>query len=126
MKKLLTCMLLMVSVAAQAEWTYIDKSETSYIYVDTASWIKTSTGGKVWLMFDRFKPTVIQRETIASVKVQYQVDCAGQHVDRIFFVNYTSSYGRGIPTVSGPLPRNFRPIVPDTIGSDLFAEYCAP
>lgn len=127
MKKLFFLTLLCLSLSAEAEWSFVGKSAGISVYVDPASQRKTPTGAKVWMMSDRTVPAVrADGGLVRSFKALYEVDCALERVRILYVMNYAGPLGTGEPTPGALQRKDGVPIVPDTLGEQVFNEYCKP
>lgn len=127
MKKLFALALLALSFAAQAEWTHLfTDTDGESTFFDMTTRLNTPLGGQVWVMVDHPDPEVTAGEMFYSSKILYAVSCKQKIVAPVHLVFYLGRFGGGkvVANVSNSAGRNSSPVIPGTLGSRIYEEFC--
>jgi hypothetical protein len=125
MKKLLTIILLIMSVNAWAEWTLSGGSDEFTQYIDIATIRRNGNFVKMWNMQD-FKTVrkSASNDSYLSSKVQMEYDCKEERTRMLAFTWFTGQMGNGKVVYSDSDPGKWQPIYPGSIGETLWDVAC--
>ena len=121
-------MLSLVNASAMAEWIFVDENTTFKAYVQAETLHKAGNKAKMWDLMD-FK-TGQESTTVSnnyrSSKTQYEYDCREVKSRLLAHSQFSDSGGTGsvLHSHSDSQPRDWNPVIPDSIGHTLWQIAC--
>jgi len=109
---------------AMAGWVPIDSQSSRTTYADVAAARRNGNVVTSWVLIDH---NAIQEEagdSYLSSKGKWEINCKENTARQVFHVIYPGHMGSGDTIWSGPLNRQFQPIVPGSIGQMLYGASC--
>ena len=125
LRRILLILVLLLGVPAQAEWIKIAHNEQSVFYLDSNTSKKVEGRVMIWVLREhaglRFSPN----GAFQSSKDQFDVDCFGRRIRRIYSSDHPKSMGEGkaVNFEHGPMSWNYA--APNTIVGRIVDVACA-
>lgn len=119
------CFLLLAGVGAQAEWVRLAHSAQSVFYLDPA--VSKKVGGHVtaWVLRDHSGPRSGAAGGYLSSRDQFEVDCPGRRIRRLYSADHAQAMGGGPAVRSEHGPMSWNHVTPNTIVSRIADVACA-
>ena len=121
-------MLSLVNASAMAEWIFVDENTTFKAYVQAETLHKVGNKAKMWDLMD-FKigqESTTVSNNYRSSKTQYEYDCTEVKSRLLAHSQFSDSGGTGsvLHSHSDSQPRDWNPVIPDSIGHTLWQIAC--
>ena len=117
-------LLLLVSGAASAEWTYADESDDSITYVDRTTIRRNGNFVKMWRLADYKKAEVVEGKSDLSSRAQDEYDCAEERMRRLALTAFSGQMGSGAVNYTDSDTQKWAPVAPRSIREILWKIAC--
>ena len=126
MKRLITVLLLLVAMNAQAEFNKYHEDDELVAYLDATTITRSGQEARMWTIDDyRQTQTDIQNKPYRSVKSHWIFDCAKRMSDVMTALYYIDGMARGESIHSGSVAeRQWDKVTPGTVGELAFKVAC--
>jgi hypothetical protein len=124
MKRLLTIILLIVSVNSYAEWTLIGGSDGYFVYADKATIRRNGDFVKMWSLTDFKTVQKVSGDSYLSQKMQTECDCKEERSRMLAFSWFSGQMGSGTVVYFNGDAGKWTPIEPVSIGEKMWKIAC--
>lgn len=121
------CLLLslLACAPAQAEWVRLAHSAQSVFYLDPAVSKKVNGHVMVWVLRDHAGMRTGPAGTYLSSKDQFEIDCPGRRIRRLYSSDHAQAMGAGRAVASEHGPMSWNQATPHTVVSRIVDVACA-
>jgi hypothetical protein len=124
MKKLLLCLLVLVSTAAQAQWTFVRENAQAKYYFNYSSLKANASTRRVWILQDLKAPSPIPDAGLSGLAL-YEFNCQDDSMRIISIKTYSGRGLTGQLVSSGDMPTApWQSIPPTTTNEFLLRTAC--
>ena len=125
MKLLMGLLLLLVSGAASAEWTYAGESDEFIHYVDRTTIRRNGNFVKMWSLTDYKKAKVINGTSTLSQRTQEGFDCKGEKWRTLALTTFSGQMLSGtVNSTDSSDTEKWVPVPPDTFSEKMWKIAC--
>ena len=117
-------MLLLVSGAASAEWTYAGEGGNYIHYVDRTTIRRNGNFVKMWDLIDFKKVEVIGGKSDLSRRAQYEYDCKEEKMRSLALTTFSGQMGSGAVNYTDSDTEKWVPVAPESIGETQWKIAC--
>ena len=121
---LISILITLAPQLASAEFIRIKEFEDRTIFIETADIIHLGNLVVFWSLIDHADTQIEISDKYLSSKGQWEFDCAQKKSRQLFHAIYSGKMGGGKTIWSGSLDQKSQPIVPGSIGEDLYKHVC--
>ena len=121
MKKIITTLLVVFALTAQAEWTFVgDNPEGDRYFLDLSTIKKSANGHRAWEMADEARG----RNGTLSIRRLTEYDCRNERSRVLQQSQHSGHMGSGEVVHSSSSPASWRYVSPGSVGEWFFDAVC--